>query len=293
MILNSKLLLIVSTIYSLNYSGIFASDLLEDLLTKRSRLSVVIPAYNEELWIERTVKGVTDSCKEANLKDFEVLVINDASTDATAAIASNSGARVINVQNRNIGKNRNQGAKEAKYDYILFIDADSIVSGRDIERGLALLDKGTPFVTTFARYDNHFPFIANLWCNLSNLCISHLGWHGTAGGGTIFTDKKTFEKLGGFDSTLFSTEDIDLIRRSKHRAFIHTDGYTSSRRYVKNGIFSGVFEWLTDRNFTASDVWYKPNFRKTALLEGEIFQPISRWEHLFRFICPEVIHKQK
>ena len=265
----------------------------ETPMLKSNYLSVVIPAYNEELWIERTVKCVTDSCKEANLKDFEVLVVDDASTDATAEIATKNGAQVISVHNRNIGKNRNQGAKEAKFDTILFLDADSVVSGKDIKRSLALLNKGISLVTTFSRYDSHFPFVASLWCHFSNLCVSHLGWHGTAGGGTMFADKKKFEKLGGFDCALFSTEDIDLIMRSRHRAFIHTDGYTSSRRHVKNGIFSGVFEWLANRNSTASDVWYKPNFRKTALLEGEIFQSLSYWERFYRFICPEVIHKQK
>lgn len=260
---------------------------------EKNYLSVIIPAYNEELWIERTVKCVTNSCKEARLKDFEVIVVNDDSTDATAAIAQKNGARVINVQNRHIGKNRNQGANEAKFETVLFLDADSFVSGNDIRRGIELLNQGVPLVTNFARYDPKFPLVANLWCNFSNLLIAHLGWHGTAGGGIMFTCKQKFEELGGFDVALFAAEDIDLIKRFKKRAFIHIDGHTSSRRHVKNGFLSGVQDWIFNQNCTAQDTWYKPNYRETAIAKSAMFYPIRCEEQLFRSICPEVIHKEK
>lgn len=250
-------------------------------------LSVIIPAYNEELWIERTVKCVTNSCKEAELKDFEVIVVNDTSTDATAEIAQRNGARVINAHNRNIGKNRNQGAKEAKFSSILFLDADTVVSGRDIRRSLSLLNQGISLVVPFAQFDSYLPTSTRLLYSFTNLLTSYLKWRALVGGATLFVDKKEFEKLGGFNDTLLSAEDADFIWRVKNWAFIHTDGYTSSRRYLKNSTFSGLGQQKT----ASVNVWYNPNYREVGILQGEIFQPISCMERLYRLVCPEVAHK--
>ena len=73
-------------------------------------LSVIVPAYNEELLIGRTLRALR-AAGGALGQPFEVIVVDDASTDRTAAIAAEHGARVLSVHNRQIAATRNAGAR--------------------------------------------------------------------------------------------------------------------------------------------------------------------------------------
>ncbi|MCH8211173.1 MAG: glycosyltransferase, partial [Planctomycetes bacterium] len=72
-------------------------------------LSFIIPAYNEEALIEATVKQLQVAATAIG-RDYEIIVVNDASTDQTAQVAEAAGARVVNVKNRQIAAPRNAGA---------------------------------------------------------------------------------------------------------------------------------------------------------------------------------------
>lgn len=81
-------------------------------------LSFIIPAHNEEAWIARSISAVRDSMVSVN-EPYEVVVVDDASTDATASIAQQHGAQVIHVTHRMISATRNSGARQSRGD-ILF-----------------------------------------------------------------------------------------------------------------------------------------------------------------------------
>jgi len=90
------------------------------------RVSVVIPARNSQQLIARTVRAVLDqSVPDA---DVEVIVVDDGSTDDTAAVARESGARIVGVPAHRTGGNpaaaRNRGAAQATGDFVVFIDDD-------------------------------------------------------------------------------------------------------------------------------------------------------------------------
>src|SRR5439155_26660393 len=91
-----------------------------------SFVSFIIPAHNEAFEIGRTLASVFDPARATGLP-FEVIVVNDASTDRTAKIARQAGARVLDVQLRKISAVRNAGARAAKGDVFFFIDADTQV----------------------------------------------------------------------------------------------------------------------------------------------------------------------
>lgn len=86
-------------------------------------ISVIIPAYNEEKYLPKTL----ESLKKLDRKPDEVIVIDGGSTDATARIAKEHGAIVLTVEHRGIGYARNKGLLKASCDLVAFTDADTIV----------------------------------------------------------------------------------------------------------------------------------------------------------------------
>lgn len=88
-------------------------------------ISVVIPALNEQDSIASTVSSVRQVLEEAGLTPFEVVVVDDGSTDATARFAAESGARIVShPHNVGYGKSLKDGIAAATYDTIVITDAD-------------------------------------------------------------------------------------------------------------------------------------------------------------------------
>ena len=110
-------------------------------------ISIVLPAFNEEGGIGGTIEALTASLEAAGIKGYEVLVVDDGSSDETAARAAALGARVItNLHNLGYGRSLKRGIQEASFDTIVIADADGAypveeIPGmlREFERGFDLL----------------------------------------------------------------------------------------------------------------------------------------------------------
>jgi glycosyltransferase involved in cell wall biosynthesis len=178
------------------------------------KISVVIPAFNEEKLLGETLRQVRAAM--AAFTDLgwasELIVCDNNSTDHTAEIARQAGARVVFEPVNQISRARNTGAAAATGDWLLFIDADSrpsrellveaaaaIQSGRCLAGGSTVCLEG-PY--RIARWG------ACLWNGLSR------GLHWLAGS-FIFCEAAVFRQLGGFSQELFVSEEIDLSRRLK------------------------------------------------------------------------------
>ena len=97
------------------------------------KLSVIIPVYNAEETIEKCLNTLLNQ----TFNEYELIVINDGSTDNTSNILDkfkkNKNIVIINKQNEGIGKARNIGIKEARGEYITFVDSDDYVDEKMLE----------------------------------------------------------------------------------------------------------------------------------------------------------------
>lgn len=105
------------------------------------KISVVIPAYNEEDAIEDTIRKIIEVMKE-NYYEYEIIVINDGSTDNSLKILENiKSIKLINHgYNKGYGASLREGIESSKYDFILITDADSTYPIEDIPKFIEYLD---------------------------------------------------------------------------------------------------------------------------------------------------------
>lgn len=100
--------------------------------------SVVIPLYNKELSIKSTLESVLNQ----SYHDFEVIVVNDGSTDNSAKIVEqieDERIRLIHQENQGVSAARNKGIEEAKYDWIVFLDGDDLWENNHLEEFVKMI----------------------------------------------------------------------------------------------------------------------------------------------------------
>lgn len=183
----------------------------------RPELSVVVPAYNEQRLIRGTlaaIQGALAPLQAAGLRT-ELLVVDNASSDATARAAAACGVRVIHEPQRQIARARNAGAARARGHWLLFVDADCTPSAALMADLHACLRD--PRVagggSTLHMSGLRLPLRAlqESWNGLSR----GLRW---AAGSFLFCRAEAFRELGGFSEALYAAEEIDLSRRLKRWA---------------------------------------------------------------------------
>lgn len=174
-------------------------------------ISFVIPAHNEERLIGRTL-GALHTAARAVGEPYEIIVVDDASTDATAALAASQGARVVPVQYRHIAAARNAGAQHARGDVLIFVDADTRVTDTVVRAAMTALGDGAIGGGARARFDGRIPLygraLMQLWLWLQPLARY-------ASGCFLFCTRRAFDAAGRFDETIYAAEDVAISRRLK------------------------------------------------------------------------------
>jgi glycosyltransferase involved in cell wall biosynthesis len=198
-----------------------------------SGVTFVVPAHNEQNYLGPTLEQLNKIASKL-LREFEIIVVNDASTDSTPQIALDSGARVINVDLRNIGAVRNAGAKEAGFEWIVFVDADTIVPEETLVGSLKALSKGAVGGGAYVSLDQIQPvgwFKMGLYYAVSLIWQTLGRW---AAGCYMFCRKDAFEFFGGFDEQYFAAEElffsVELKRLGKFQ-LVRFPVITSSRKF--------------------------------------------------------------
>ena len=194
------------------------------------KLSVIVPAFNEEKLLATTLACIRDA---AEGMDAELLVCDNNSTDRTAEIARQAGATVVFEPVNQISRARNAGAAAASGDWLVFIDADSfpdralfaelaeaIASGRCVGGGATV---------RFDEADRASHGAVAIW----NAISRSMRW---AAGSFVFCEARAFRALGGFSTDLYASEEIDFSRRLKRLGrltILHRYPLRTSGRKVK------------------------------------------------------------
>ncbi len=178
------------------------------------RLSVVIPAYNEEKLITGTIAAVRESLRGAGLAEsaFEIVVCDNDCSDTTAPLAAQAGARVVFEPVRQIARARNTGAAHARAAWLLFLDADSWPDVGLMGALLATLDDDRVVGGGCTMRMQGVPLSIGLALRAWNLTSRLCRW---AAGSFIFCRSEAFRAIGGFDRDLYVSEEIDFSRRIK------------------------------------------------------------------------------
>lgn len=181
------------------------------------QLSVVIPAYNEERLLPRCLSSVRES--SAAWPDpagsVETIVCDNHSTDRTAEVARAHGARVVYEPINQIARARNCGARAASGQWLLFLDADSLVSPPLLADLAAALTSGRVLGGGATVFMEDCPRSVRFWVGVWNRLSRVASW---APGGFLFCERAAFAELGGFSEELFVSEEIEFSRRMKRLA---------------------------------------------------------------------------
>ncbi len=179
--------------------------------------SIILPAYNEEQHLGRTLAAINTAIKSI-ADSFEIIVADDASTDRTAEIAREHGARVVSVHNRQIAATRNAGANASRGEVLIFVDADTIVSEAVIRAAIAAMRAGAAGGGCAFGFSGPLPFYGRI---MASIATPAYRWLGLASGCFLFCTRKAFEATGGFDEKLFAAEEAAMSRALKrHGKFV-------------------------------------------------------------------------
>ncbi|WP_328796917.1 glycosyltransferase [Luteimonas deserti] len=227
------------------------------------RIACVIPAWNEADYLPATL-AAWHAAVDALALDCELLVADDASTDATAAIAQAAGARVLHVAHRQIGATRNAGAAATTAPWLLFLDADTQVDARLLRAALDALAAGAVGGGCTVRLDGPHPSHVRLGVWAAGIGFRYTG---VAPGCFLFCSRAAFDAVGGFDPAWYAGEDIAMSRalarqgrfvilretvRTSGRKLAHASAWRQLGlllRFARRG--TGM---LRDRD--ALDLWY-------------------------------------
>jgi len=207
-------------------------------------LSIIIPTYNEENYIEFLLRSI----QAQSYKDYEVIVADANSKDRTRELAAQNGVLVVDGGMPAVGRNR--GAAVAKGDILLFLDADVVLPDPWFLQGtVAEFEKRKLGVATCMadpmsknKTDKVFHEVFNYFMLVTAATAPH------APGFCIFARKSVHDKIGGFDEEIKLAEDHDYAKRAaKAGKFGVLKSYripVSVRRFDRDGRLNIAVKFL-------------------------------------------------
>jgi glycosyltransferase involved in cell wall biosynthesis len=248
--------------------------------------SIVIPCLNEEKYIGILLETLV----RQSFDDFEVIVVDGKSEDKTLEVVESYSDK-LNLQilssERGVSRQRNYGANHAKFDHILFLDADSKLDHQYLsDFASELKDSNADIATAYIWPDSRSPMDWFFWMHANVLTdLTRYVWP-LGYGMNLYISKKLFIAINGFDENIKVAEDVDFVKRAvssggNYAVFKKPKYFTSVRRLAKEGHLPFFFKtmliaWQAYRrgSFSKVDVSYEMGHWDKDL--GK--EPRSLWE---------------
>lgn len=195
------------------------------------KISLIIPAYNEEEKIRETIEVV----KELSAgKLLEIIVVDGGSTDGTVSQAQETDAKVYESPKKGRASQMNYGATRARGEVLYFLHADSIPPQNFDLQILEKIESGFGAGCFQLAFDWNHPILNfYAWCTRFDIDLFRFGDQ------SLFIEHNFFNEIGGFREHHILMEDSEIIARIKSlRDFviIPDQVVTSARKYKKNGV---------------------------------------------------------
>ncbi len=214
-------------------------------------LSVIIPALNEEKYLPRLLKDLANQSE----KDFEVIVVDGNSEDQTAekavAFQTKYPLQIIITKKRKVAYQRNLGAQKAKGKYLIFLDSDMRVRSSFIKKLKNYGQKSKYLLLLPIHIPEKSPYHDKVLFNVAGFFVemSHLTDKPFSYGPGAMIYREFFNFIGGYDTSLFVSEDHEIIQRIRksgvHAKFIpDVHVYFSMRRFKNEGRLNVLRKYL-------------------------------------------------
>ncbi len=253
-------------------------------------LSIIIPAYNEENYIAKTLAYIT---KYAPNIAYEVIVVDNGSTDNTANLVKEKGAKVVSLPIGTIAAVRNKGVSASSGDILVFLDADILVTKewqKGLDETIQQLSKNKKLITgSRCEAPRKSNWLNKYWFSmLSSSKVNYIN------SGHLITTRTLFDEVNGFTERLKTAEDYDFCMKAKqvgaeikqalNLRVIH-EGYPESvLDFMRRERWHGREDFETLNSFLSSKVAWVAAFNFIFLLASLILLAVSNSSLLVAYL---------
>jgi glycosyltransferase involved in cell wall biosynthesis len=225
--------------------------------------TVIIPIYNKEKYIENAIKSILNQ----TFTDFELLIINDCSTDKSMEIASEFISKKVQLihheKNCGLAATRNTGIKKATSNYVTFLDADDLWKPHFLEKIFHLIQNFPEARIFGTNYEEIWEkIIKNPYNGSENLPKNFTGYinffkinlkQGIYNHGSVCVHKEVYEKVGFYNENIQLSQDLDFNIRANYHYKLAYDNSVQMSYFMQ-----------TDNQLTRSSIVNKtiPDYNK-------------------------------
>ncbi len=208
-------------------------------------ISVIIPTLNEEKNLANIIKNLKEQC----FNNFEIIISDGHSKDKTEDVANENKCIFIKNKERSPARQRNIGAKQAKGDLLLFLDADSQIPKNFLIKAFNEFNSRNLGIASFYLRFNSKKNIYKIYGAIYNLfCLMLQYFRPLSVGAAILVKKDLHFRVHGFDESILIGEDHEYANRikklAKFRMIKSTLFYFSPRRWEKEGHLHSLWKLI-------------------------------------------------
>lgn len=215
-----------------------------DSEVRKVKISVVIPAFNEERILAETIAAV--KANDFPVDDYEIIIVNNGSTDRTSEIVRRANVKLVECNRRFVGAARNLGVESAQGEYLAFLDADCVPHSDWLREGLKSLELEPCITGAVCGIPKDAEWLEKAWFSQKRSGraeVAHIN------SGNLFVPRRLFAEVGGFDETMSSGEDAEFCCRAKTKVrviaddriqVVHFGNPKTIKAFLKREIWHGI-----------------------------------------------------